>query len=120
MTLPQDEESIADFIAKKSLEDPKVKKIVQDAQLFDELRTSAAWQRLWQFANHERDRIKKVVSDHLWRGDTVTPAEVAYYRGFAQGMIWVLAHPEHAEVALERAAKRAFILSYNNEEADNE
>lgn len=37
--------------------------------------------------------------------------EIAYHKGFYEGAIFVLAHPEHAEQNLEKAARIARVLT---------
>ena len=103
------EEEVADLLARRALADPNVQRVVLDAHLFDALRRDPGWQRLYDKAKHEKARVQKSLMDRMWEGkDIPTPEEIAYYKGFMQGTIWVLAHPEHAEKRLESAAREAW------------
>ncbi len=105
------EEEIADWIAERAKRDPGVQKVIENARLFDELRRSPAWQKLYGLARQREEKIRTAIANRIWRGETVSPEEVSYQRGFYQGCIWVLAHPEHAEQSLEKAARMAWLLS---------
>lgn len=115
-----DEQEIADFLAKRALEDPKVQQIVANAHLFDELKRSPAWAKLYELAKKQNLKVKAVLAERLWKGEKLTPEEVAYQKGFYQGCIWVLAHPEHAERSLETAARAAYLLSYDDPQSIEE
>jgi hypothetical protein len=106
------EEEVADLIARRALEDPKVRQIVIDAHLFEALRNDPGWQRLYDKAKHEAKRLKEILAQRMWEGKNIpTPEEVAYYKGFIQGAIWVLKHPEVAEQKLESAAREAWKIT---------
>ncbi len=117
------EEEIADWIAERAKRDPGIAKVIENAHLFDELRQNPAWQKLYQLAKQREEKIRTAIANRIWRGATVSPEEIAYQRGFYQGCIWVLSHPENAEKSLEKAARMAWLLSQDEieqakEEAD--
>jgi hypothetical protein len=104
----------ANRIAERLLEtNPKVAKIVADARLFDSLRTDPGWQRLFERVRAKEGKWMQSVLNRLMgpKRNWPEPTEIAYYQGFYQGAVFVLAHPEHAEANLERAARLAWIMS---------
>lgn len=119
--MPETDVERADRIVEKLARDPKVQQIVADARLFDELRTHPAWHRLYDMVRADQERVYgKLAARFIKRSELwPTPEEVAYYRGFYQGAIFVLSHPEHAEANLEKAAKVAWRL-YGDEQDDQE
>jgi hypothetical protein len=70
------------------------------------------WQRLYEMVRNDQERVYAKISKRVLGPEKnwPTPAEVAYYRGFYQGAIFVLSHPEHAERNLEQAAKAAWTM----------
>jgi hypothetical protein len=118
--LPSDLER-ADDIVEHLARDPKVQQIVADARMFDELRTHPAWRRLFEIVRIDQEKMYAKISKRVLgpAKNWPTPEEVAYYRGFYQGAIFVLAHPEHAEKNLERAARVAWTM-YGGETDDQE
>lgn len=111
----------ANAIVERIAKDPRVQQIIADARMFDELRTHPAWARLYDMVRADQDRVYgKLAKRFLKRSELwPTPEEIAYYRGFYTGAVFVLSHPEHAEANLEKAAKVAWTL-YGDEEDDQE
>lgn len=101
--------------------DPRVQQIVADARLFDELRTHPAWQRLYEVVRRDQEKVYEKISRRILgpKSKWPTPEEIAYYKGFYQGAIFVLSHPEHAENNLAKAAKTAWAM-YGDEADDQE
>lgn len=99
---------IVEILAKN----PRVNQIVADARLFDELRTHPAWKRLYEMVRNDKEKVLGKIAKRVLGPEKnwPSPAEVAYYRGFYQGAIFVLSHPEHAERNLESAAKAAWTM----------
>ena len=102
----------ANAIVERLAKNPKVQQIVADARMFDELRTHPAWQRLFEMVRNDEERVNKKLFKRFLKpsAEWPTPEEIAYYRGFYQGAIFVLSHPEHAERNLEQAAKTAWTM----------
>lgn len=111
-----------DEIIAKLMKDPqratRINQIVADARLFDSLRENAGWQRLYERVLSKKARWMQYVLDRFMgpKKNWPEPTEIAYYQGFYQGAVFVLAHPEHAEENLERAARIAYVMSYEEEE----
>lgn len=101
-------EELADFVAERAREQPKVQQIVREARLYDSLRESEAWQRLAQRVRDDREHYLSGVARRLMAGQKVSPEEIAYMRGFYFGARWIIEHPEKAEESLERAARDAW------------
>lgn len=108
---------IADRLVKTN---PKVAQIVADARLFDRLRSDPGWQRLYEHVQAKQGRWMQTVLKRLMgpKKHWPEPEEIAYYQGFYQGAIFVLAHPEHAEANLERAASVAWAMAYEEDQAE--
>ena len=108
----------ASRIADRLLRDnPKVAQVVADARIFDKLRTDPAWQRLFEHVSAKRDRWMKTILDRFMGQKRFwpEPEEIAYHKGFYEGAVFVLAHPEHAEKRLEQAARIAWAMSYEDD-----
>lgn len=115
------EVEVANGIVERLAKNPRVQQIVADARIFDELRMNPAWQRLYSMVRNDQEKVYAKISKRVLgpKDNWPTPEEVAYYRGFYQGAIFVLSHPEHAEKNLEKAAKTAWLM-YGEEATDNE
>lgn len=107
------EMSVAEFVADRMKKDPKIQRIVADAHIFDELRESPGWKRLYEKVVVDKQRVTNDVAKRLMAGGKVSAEEIAYYRGFYQGAVYVLEHPAQAEKSLERAASVAWLLVQN-------
>jgi len=104
-------EQVADFVAEKAKKDPRVRETIRDAHLYDSLKEHEGWQRLRQHAEGDRERFFVKLAKRLMRGDIPPAEEVAFHRGFYQGVEWILGHPEEAEASLELAARRAYRMA---------
>lgn len=109
----------ANRIAARLASDPRIAKIVGDARLFDSLKQDLGWQRLFERVQARKARWMETINNRFMGPKKYwpEPEEIAYHQGFYQGAVFVLAHPEHAEANLERAAKLAWMMTY---EDDNE
>lgn len=112
--------SVADFVAEQMRKDPKIQRIVADAHLFDDLRQSQGWKRLYEKVVVDKQRVTNDLARRLMQGRKVSAEEVAYYRGFYQGAVYVLEHPAQAERSLERAASVAWALVQNETQKEHE
>ncbi len=110
--------SAAEFVSERMKRDPKIKAIVADAHLFDDLRQNAGWKRLYDRVVVDKQRVTNEVASRLMAGEKIGPEEIAYYRGFYQGAVYILEHPAQAEKRLERAARTAWLLVQS--EIDNQ
>jgi len=113
-----DDETRATLILERVQDDPKVQRVVADAHLYGELRSNPAWRRLYEETLAKRDRWMASIAKRFMgpQKSWPKPEEIAYNQGFYQGALWVLAHPEHAERNLERAAQAAWLISLEEEE----
>ncbi len=123
---PVNELERADEIIKRLAADPvrgpKVQQIIADARLFDSLRQEPGWQRLWGMVQAKRERWMVNVTKRFMgaKKNWPAPEEIAYYQGFYFGAVFVLAHPEHAEESLERAARIAWAMTLEDDEEDGD
>lgn len=63
----------------------------------------ANWPEMVAEVGRKRERIEKIVKAKVFGGrDPVDPIEMAYWRGFVEGMEWFVAVPEKAEASFER------------------
>lgn len=111
----------ANEIVERLNKNPRIAQIVADARLFDTLRQDPAWRRLFDAVTQDRERVFARITKRLFgpRKNWPEPEEVAYYRGFYAGAIFVLSHPEHAEKNLEQAATVAWAM-YGDDLQDEE
>lgn len=89
---------------------PGTARIVQDAQLYDELKQHPAWRRLHEHVEADEDRFFGTLSRRLMAGEDVSQREIDFHRGWYRACKWLLAHPEQAMDNLEKAAKSALLL----------
>lgn len=108
----------ANRIAERLRSDPRIAKVVDDARVFDELRMAPGWQRLFGRVRAKKERWMDGINARFMgpKKNWPEPEEIAYYQGFYQGAVFVLAHPEHAEASLERAARLAWNMTYEDDE----
>ena len=107
-------DQIADWIIAKSKKDPRLAAIIQNVQLFEDLKAHPAWRKLFELAVKDKERWFDRVARRMWGYPEMklpTPEEIAYHKGFYQGCVWVLSHPEMAEASLESAARAAWLMS---------
>lgn len=104
-------EELADFMAARAKQQPKVQQVIREARLYDSLRENEAWQRLAQRVRDSRDGFLASLARRLMSGGKVSPEEIAYMRGFYYGARWIIEHPEKAEESLERAARAAWRMT---------
>jgi hypothetical protein len=114
------EEDVANFVVERAKQDPKVKKILEDVRMFDGLREHAGWRRLYDRVKADRERFLLGIARRLMNGEVVDQLEIAHHRGFYQGALWVLGHPEEAEKNLERAARAAWVMANLEQLAEEE
>lgn len=120
-------EEVAAYFVKRAKRDPKLQELIERANLFDDIKAHPGWRKLHDMARGQKDRFFDGVVARMWAKPPELPAieEVAYYQGFYQGAMWVLAHPEMAEHSLYQAARAAYLLSQgrdpeeDDEEEDN-
>lgn len=106
--MPADPETLANFVAGRMKEDPKVKAVVDEAHLLDGLQEHAGWRRLAEkIRSHEAGWMESVTR-RLVKGERVPQDEIDYRRGFYDGARWIIEHPAQAEASLEAAAQRAW------------
>lgn len=105
-------------IADRLVQEPKIAKIVSDARLFDALRSDPGWQRLFERVNARKGRWMDTIMQRFMgpKSRWPEPEEIAYHQGFYQGAIFVLSHPEYAEANLERAARLAWVMTYEDDQ----
>jgi hypothetical protein len=106
----------ADVLARRAQEDPKVQKIVERAHRFSGLKENPAWAELYEEVKRKKKNYMEGFARRLMAGELVDQREIDYHRGFYQGAVWILAHPEEAEAALERAARNAWLIDPNTME----
>lgn len=124
---PLDEFETADLIAswllKKAKTDERIQTIIYNVQVFEDLKTHPAWRKLRELADKEKAKWMNRFTKRLWaypEGDLPTPEEIVFHKGFFQGCVWVLAHPEMAEASLESAARAAWLIASGDQDEAEE
>lgn len=115
-----DGERLAQLVAEKARQDPKVEKILTDARLFDELQENLAWKQLRDYVVSRYDRWMLSLSKRIMRGEEVSQREIDYHRGFYDGAKYAVLIPEVALANLERVAREAWKLQDSEETDDQE
>jgi len=64
-----------------------------------------SWGALKEEAKKREERIQIQVARLLMRGEAISHDELAYRRGFLDGMKFLLNRPDHSVAELERATK---------------
>ncbi len=116
----EQENEVADFLAEQAMKDPNVRRIVQDARDYDELKKSPAWRKLYERIVADKEGFLDDLARRLMAGGKTTEEEIAFMRGFYQGAVWVVKHPAVAEKNLERAATTAWALLSQYEDNQEE
>lgn len=107
-------DQIAEWLVAKSKKDPRIASIIHSVQIFEDLKGHPAWRKLMELAEKEKGRFFDRISKRMWAypdDPLPTTEEIVYHKGFYQGCIWVLKHPEMAEASLESAARAAWLMS---------
>lgn len=112
--------SRANSIVERLAKNPRISQVIADARMFDKLREDPAWQRLFEMVQADRERTFKKIAKRIFgpKKNWPEPEEIAYYRGFYAGAIFVLSHPEHAERNLEQAAVAAWAMYGDENETE--
>src|SRR5215471_9173895 len=110
-------EEVADFVAERAKQDPKVRQTIRDAHLFDSLKEHEGWKRLREHAEGDQKRFFAKLAKRLMKGESIPQSEIDFNRGFYQGVEWILGHPEEAEASLETAARRAWRMAQREQAA---
>jgi len=110
-------EEVADFVAERAKQDPRVRQTIRDAHLFDSLKEHEGWKRLREHAKGDRERFFAKLARRLMKGESIPQSEIDFNRGFYQGVEWILGHPEEAEASLETAARRAWRMAQREQAA---
>lgn len=107
-----DEIQLADYVAARAERDPRIRAIVHDAQMLEDLRESIGWRRLLEQVKERKEHFMLALAKRLMAGgeDIPTEAEIAFHRGWYAGAVFVLTKPEQAMENLERAARIAWML----------
>lgn len=92
----------------KARRDPRVQRVVEDVRMFDGLREHAGWVRLRRRFEEQIDKFERSITKRLFKGEVVSPEEIAFYMGYLAGGTDLLDTPEKAEENLERAARAAW------------
>lgn len=104
-------EEVAQFVADRAKEDPKVRRVVEDIRLFDGLLEHPGWQRLADKVRAKKEAFTQSLATRMMAGERISPEEIEFQRGFYLGAEYVIATPEQAEHSLEVAAREAWRLA---------
>lgn len=110
-------DQIARWLGDRAKTDPKLRNVVENAHLFDDLRTHPGWKKLFDLAERQKKKFLDDVTRRLWQTPAQPPSveEIEFHKGFHQGALWVLKHPEWAMTNLSKAARAAWLLEQNQE-----
>lgn len=116
-------DEMSQWLERKAKENPKIGKVMDNARLFGELKSQPAWVKLFDIVKSSKQSFVSKLAERVWQDPKKIPSseEIAYYKGFYQGAVWIVSHPEHAEKALENVARMAWLMSQGeaiNEEDD--
>ncbi len=118
MTDLTSEISVAELIKERMAKDPRVRQVVADAHVFDDLKQMPGWRRLYETVKADKGKVMQEMAARLMKGDKPSSEEIEFYRGFYQGAVYVLEHPAQAERNLERAARTAWLLAQDATQAE--
>lgn len=115
-------DEISDWLDKQAKKNPKIGKVIDNARLFGELKSQPAWIKLYDIIRSSKGSFVRKLSERVWNDPKKIPSseEISYYKGFYQGAVWIVSHPEHAEKALENVARMAWLMSQGDEITDQE
>lgn len=118
-----DGERLAQIVAQKAQQDPRVAKIVADARAFDELQEQPGWRQLRDYVVSKEEGWLKELAKRLSRPKAVAAdhqREIDYYRGFYDGAKYVVLIPEVCLENLQTVARKAWALEASEETEDQE
>jgi len=110
-------DQIARWLGERAKRDPKLARIVENANLFDDLRTHPGWKKLHELTQREEKKFLEDITRRMMAtpADLPTVAEIEFHKGFQRGALWVLRHPEWALSSLQKAARAAWLLEQNQD-----
>lgn len=111
-------DQIANWLGQRAKTDPKLQRVVENAHLFDDLRSHPGWKKLFELAERQKDKFLEDITRRIWATPASPPSveEIEFHKGFHQGAQWVLRHPEWALTNLQKAARAAWLLEQGQEE----
>ena len=108
-------DQIARWLGERAKKNARLSAIVENASLFDDLRTHPGWKKLFELVEREEKKFLDDITRRLWEHPANPPTveEIEFHKGFQQGALWVLKHPEWALSSLRKAARAAWLLEQN-------
>lgn len=107
-----------DRVIERAKQSPRIQKIIADARLFDALKQDEGWQALHERVTKHKSRFMLGLASRLMLGENVSREEILYNKGFYEGAVFTVRHPELAHAVLEQTAKLAWALAIEESEAD--
>jgi hypothetical protein len=111
-------EQLADYVAAKAKKDPKVRALVRDVQMYDGLQELPGWRHLCIKIKEQEEKLWAPIVSRLKRGEVIDQREIDHHRGFIEGAVFAVTHPEVADQNLELAARMAWVVGMRDIEAD--
>jgi hypothetical protein len=103
-------EKLADYVAEKAKKDPAVRALIKDVQMYDGLQEHIGWRHLRNKIKEQEDGLWAPILRRLKRGEVIDQREIDHHRGFIEGAVFAVTHPEVADTNLEKAARLAYML----------
>lgn len=100
--------------------DPQAKRRALDVRETEHLKDDPGFQHLRRRAAELEEHFKSSLAQRIWRGKDVPKEEVAFNKGFYEGIMFVLNFPEKADERLEEAARRAYLAALRKQEDDTQ
>lgn len=115
----RDPQELADFVRKEALNDPRLRELIDEVRLYDDLLDHVGWKRLRERVAQQKDRFMDNIANRLMAGGEVSQREIDYRRGFFDGAQRIIEQPEVSFINLESQANRAYLeaeLRVNSQE----
>lgn len=88
--------------------------------MYDGLREHVGWRHLRKKIAEQEEQLWAPIIRRLKSGEVIDQREIDHHRGFLEGAVFAIKHPEVAEVNLEKAARLAWILAQRELEAEGD
>lgn len=103
-------EQLADYVAAKAKKDPKVRALIKDVQMYDGLQEHIGWRHLRNKIKEQEEGLWAPIVRRLKRGEVIDQREIDHHRGFIEGAVFAVMHPEVVDSNLETAARLAYMI----------
>jgi hypothetical protein len=86
--------------------------------MYDGLQETVGWRHLCKKIKEQEETLWAPIVRRLKRGEVLDQREIDHHRGFIEGAVFAVTHPEVADQNLELAARMAWVAGLRDYEAE--